>query len=176
MLFRSAEQTNLLALNAAIEAARAGEQGRGFAVVADEVRKLAESTAASTTEIGNVIDEIQAQVDRTVKGMQLANAQVSDSMDLVGKTETALHAIGEGSRDVSVHVTTVADAIREQDAAIQQIAGSLEKNARMAGENSNASESSSSTAQRLDQLAEALKRSVDRYKVAMAAGQFPSPA
>ena len=84
--------------------------------------------------------------------------------------------LGEGAHDVSVHVTTVADAIREQDAAIQQIAGSLEKNARMAGENSNASESSSSTAQRLDELADALKRSVDRYKVGMAPGGMPTPA
>jgi methyl-accepting chemotaxis protein len=70
----------------------------------------------------------------------------------------------------------VADAIREQDAAIQQIAGSLEKNARMAGENSSASESSSSTAQRLDDLADALKRSVDRYKVDQIPTKMPLAA
>jgi methyl-accepting chemotaxis protein len=160
-----ADQTNLLALNAAIEAARAGEQGRGFAVVADEVRKLAERTSTATMEIGALIDDIQSHVSGTVTGMQKANTQVADTLELVGKTETALHAIGEGSHEVDNHVKVIAEAIREQDSAIQQIAVNLEKIAQMAEENSGASTSSSATAAHLNDLADDLRQSVTHLKV-----------
>jgi methyl-accepting chemotaxis protein len=160
-----ADQTNLLALNAAIEAARAGEQGRGFAVVADEVRKLAERTSKATQEIAALIGDIQSHIGGTVKGMQRASAQVTESFELVGKTETALHRIGDDSRVVAANVRGIADAIREQDAAIHQVAANIEKIAQMAEKNSTATASSSDTAVQLDRLSGELKGLVARFKV-----------
>jgi methyl-accepting chemotaxis protein len=160
-----ADQTNLLALNAAIEAARAGEQGRGFAVVADEVRKLAERTSKATGEIATLIGDIQSHIGGTVTGMQQANTQVTESLELVGRTEVALHRIGDDAREVAGNVQSIADAIREQDAAIHQVATNIEKIAQMAEENSSATASSSDTASQLDRLSGELKDSVARFKV-----------
>ncbi len=160
-----ADQTNLLALNAAIEAARAGEQGRGFAVVADEVRKLAERTSKATTEIATLIGDIQNHIGETVSGMQQANTQVAESLVLVGKSEAALHRIGDDSREVASNVESIIDAIREQDSAIHQVAANIEKIAQMAEENSTAAASSNDTAEQLDKLSGALKDSVIRFKV-----------
>ena len=160
-----ADQTNLLALNAAIEAARAGEQGRGFAVVADEVRKLAERTSKATVEIAAIIGDIQSHIGKTVTGMRQANTQVGKSLELVGRTETALHRIGDDSREVASNVQNIVDAIREQDAAIQQVAVNIEKIAQMSEENSIAAASSSNTAIQLDELSGALKKSAARFKV-----------
>ena len=121
-----AEQTNLLALNAAIEAARAGEQGRGFAVVADEVRKLAERTATSTKDIAGTIGEINAISDAAVKSMQGAITDVEAGVTLVHLNSEGLKKIRVAMVKVDERMEHIATASREQSAASESVANSLE--------------------------------------------------
>jgi PAS domain S-box-containing protein len=142
-----ADQTNLLALNAAIEAARAGEQGRGFAVVADEVRKLAERTSTSTTAISKTIAEITSISDAAVKSMQDAVVEVENGITLIRKNGDGLKEIMTASVNVADRVDHIAAASREQTSASESVAESLDRitnlvdnNTQSAGDAKNAAE------------------------------------
>ena len=160
-----ADQTNLLALNAAIEAARAGEQGRGFAVVADEVRKLAERTASSTQEIATMINAIQHGTESAVHGMDDGNIQVREGVQMAAKAEESMAHIEDSSKMVLSAVGDISSALREQTSAIEQIAGSVEKIAQMTDENSGAVKAVSEAASQLENLATQLKSSVGQFVV-----------
>ena len=116
-----ADQTNLLALNAAIEAARAGEAGRGFAVVADEVRKLAEKTVAATKEVEEAIGTIQDRSQHAMTAMHQTSEQVGESTTLSNQAGDALQKIMESVRDMVGRITQIATAAEEQSAAAEEI-------------------------------------------------------
>ena len=160
-----ADQTNLLALNAAIEAARAGEQGRGFAVVADEVRKLAERTASSTTDISKVVNSMQSTTQNAVVGMESVVQRVDVGNKLSDQAASRVGQIQGSAQHVAEAINDISVALNEQNSVAQDIARRVETVARMSEENSFAAKNTAQVAEELDQLADALRQTAGRFKV-----------
>ena len=159
-----ADQTNLLALNAAIEAARAGEQGRGFAVVADEVRKLAERSGNATTEISTMIGSIQEDTQKAVASMQSGSRMVQDGVAAVTRAGASMSEIVGGTRHIGEVTRDIAASVREQSTVATDVAGRVERIARMAEENSAGSVEAHAQAQRLSASAAQLEQAVARFR------------
>ncbi|MGL4603354.1 MAG: methyl-accepting chemotaxis protein [Iodobacter sp.] len=160
-----ADQTNLLALNAAIEAARAGEQGRGFAVVADEVRKLAERTTASAAQITEMVSAIQQGAHDAIVRMNNGNRRVGEGLVLTNKASESILQINVSSNHVVFAVNNITDQMQEQRIAAREIASNVEKIAQMAEENSLAVRSMSDSVNNLDGMAGELSESVQRFRL-----------
>ncbi len=160
-----AGQTNLLALNAAIEAARAGEQGRGFAVVADEVRKLAERTSGATSEIEQMIHGIQSDTTGAVEAINAALPEVREGVNLANSASESLQAIEEGARRTLVRIGEVADATREQSSASTSIAQRVEQIANMVEDTTTTIRGTAVAAHQLENIANNLKTMIGRFKV-----------
>src|SRR5262245_17465675 len=159
-----ADQTNLLALNAAIEAARAGEQGRGFAVVADEVRKLAERTSSATTDIAGKIDAIQKEIHNAVARLESGSSEVTGGVKLAEQVAQALAEINDGAKRTLDRINEIAAATREQGSASSSIAQNIERIAQITDGNCSAVRESSLAAGDLEMLANGMLAEVARFK------------
>ncbi len=160
-----ADQTNLLALNAAIEAARAGEQGRGFAVVADEVRKLAENTGNATLRISGMIDSIKHQIDDSMVNMNESQNQVQSGVVLAERARESLGIIRQETRHTLEMVTDITVATKEQSIASNEIARNIETIALMTDENTSVIEHLATSATSLEQMSSNLQNMVNRFKL-----------
>jgi len=160
-----ADQTNLLALNAAIEAARAGEQGRGFAVVADEVRKLAERTSKATGEIAGMINDIQIRSKSAVEAMETTIGRLENGSELASKAGEAIDAIRSANGDVQRVFADINEAMREQGTASYDIAQKVERVAQASEESSSSVSVSADEAVNIRKLANDMRANVERFRV-----------
>jgi methyl-accepting chemotaxis protein len=158
-----ADQTNLLALNAAIEAARAGEQGRGFAVVADEVRKLAERTSSSTQEITNVIEDIQRSTGEAIAGVETGQERAATGVRLASEAGDSMNAVREGTDQVMRAIDEISTSLQEQRIASTEIANNVERIAQMASNNNDAANSIAIATSQLNGLARSLHDMTERF-------------
>ncbi len=160
-----ADQTNLLALNAAIEAARAGEQGRGFAVVADEVRKLAEKSSASAGEIDGVTTTLSGKAGNAEKAIESGLAALHATLEHIDRVNGMLDQAGNSVGEASQGVNDIAATVREQSEVSTQVAQHVENIARMAEENHAGIMQTADDIRHLGELAEELEAAIKRFKV-----------
>lgn len=160
-----ADQTNLLALNAAIEAARAGEQGRGFAVVADEVRKLAERTTKATKEIAQMIKNIQKETGTAVSAMEAGTKEVNEGVKLANQAGESLVMIVDAVNKVNDMIRQIATAAEEQSTAAEEISKSIEEIASVTKETSQGSNQTATASHELSRMATELQGTVGQFKI-----------